>query len=67
MPLLRWTRHSGVTVFPSARGIIFTHSRKSLLLWTRTRRSLEQAPQRLRMAEWLLVHDVEGTFRLDSN
>ena len=28
---------------------------------------LEQAPQRLRMAEWLLVHDLERTFRLDSN
>ena len=25
------------------------------------------APQRLRMAEWLLVYDLEGTFRLDSN
>ena len=25
-----------------------------------------RAPQRLRMAEWLLVHDLEGTFRLDS-
>ena len=25
------------------------------------------APQRLRMAEWLMVHDLEGTFRLDSN
>ena len=24
---------------------------------------LEQAPQRLRMAEWLLVHGLEGTFR----
>ena len=24
------------------------------------------APQRLRMAEWLLVYDLEGTFRLDS-
>lgn len=28
---------------------------------------LEGAPQRLRRAEWLLVHDLEGTFRLDSN
>ena len=28
---------------------------------------LEQAPQRLRMAEWLLVHGLERTFRLDSN
>lgn len=28
---------------------------------------LEQAPQRLRMAEWLLVHDLKRTFRLDSN
>ncbi len=25
------------------------------------------APQRLRMAEWLLVHDLKRTFRLDSN
>ena len=39
--------------------------RMPLLRWTRTRRSLEQAPQRLRMAEWLLVRargtDKEGT------
>lgn len=28
---------------------------------------LEGAPQRLRMAEWLLIHDLERTFRLDSN
>ena len=28
---------------------------------------LEGAPQRLRMAEWLLVHDFGETFRLDSN
>ena len=112
--LLLWTRHSGVTVFPSARGSknrypaegvspragrerpsacvwrsgywfttwrersdwtrtseakifrareepkIFASAYRSLLLWTRTRRSLEQAPQRLRMAEWLLVR-ARGT------
>ena len=46
--------------FPSARGTIITSAYKSLLLWTRTRRSLEQAPQRLRMAEWLLVR-ARGT------
>ncbi len=116
-----WTRHSGVTVFPSARGSknrypaegvsprawsrrpsacvwrsgywfttwrersdwtrtseakifrareepkIFASAYRSLLLWTRTRRSLEQAPQRLRMAEWLLIHDSKRMFRLDSN
>ena len=62
MPLLRWTRHSGVTVFPSARG-----SKKPLSRRGRKPEGLEQAPQRLRMAEWLLVHDVERTFRLDSN
>ena len=35
--------------------------RMPLLRWTRTRRSLEQAPQRLRMAEWLLVR-ARGTY-----
>ena len=28
---------------------------------------LKGAPQRSRRVEWLLVHDVERTFRLDSN
>ena len=48
--LLPWTRHSGVTVFPSARG-----SKKPLSRRGRKPEDLEQAPQRLRMAEWLLV------------
>ena len=60
--LLPWTRHSGVTVFPSARG-----SKKPLSRRGRKPEGLEGAPQRLRRAEWLLVHDLEGTFRLDSN
>ena len=60
--LLLWTRYSGVTVFPSARG-----SKKPLSRRGRKPEGLEQAPQRLRMAEWLLVHGLEGTFRLDSN
>ena len=62
MPLLLWTRHSGVTVFPSARG-----SKKPLSRRGRKPEGLEQAPQRLRMAEWLLIHDLKRTFRLDSN
>ena len=62
MPLLLWTRHSGVTVFPSARG-----SKKPLSRRGRKPEGLEQAPQRLRMAERLLIHDLERAFRLDSN
>ena len=52
MPLLRWTRHSGVTVFPSARG-----SKKPLSRRGRKPEDLKGAPQRSRRVEWLLVHD----------
>ena len=48
--LLPWTRHSGVTVFPSARG-----SKKPLSRRGRKPEDPKGAPQRLRMAEWLLI------------
>ena len=48
--LLLWTRHSGVTVFPSARG-------------SKNRYPAEGVSPR----GYLLVHDLERTFRLDSN
>ena len=48
--------------FPSARG-----SKKPLSRRGRKPEDLAGAPQRSRRVEWLLVYDLEGTFRLDSN
>ena len=63
-----WTRTSEAKIFRAREEPkIFASAYRSLLLWTRTRRSREQAPQRLRMAEWLLIHDSKRMFRLDSN
>lgn len=44
----------------------FLQDKASLPRRGRKPEGLEQAPQRLRMAEWLLVHGLERTFRLDS-
>ena len=59
-PLL-WTRHSGVTVFRAREEV------KTVIRRGRKPEGLKGAPQRSRRVEWLLVHDVERTFRLDSN
>lgn len=61
---------SPVALDSTQRGDGFSErARKQKPLSRRGRKpeGLEQAPQHLRMAEWLLLHDVARTFRLDSN